>query len=99
VGVTGVSDTRRMEQVISSTDFSLCGGDCVANPISCFCKPVFVRRRIDVTLVLKYSRLSGQPHKLDSRNGIIQDDAGTLHSTAAIHGLTLDHDSLGIDGK
>ena len=54
-------------------------------------------RSIDVPLVLKDSGLSGQPHKLDCRYGVVQDDAGALHPTAAIHRLTPDHCSLGFD--
>ena len=67
------------------------------DPISCFCKPISMRRSIDVPLVLKDSGQSGQPHKLDRRDGVVQDDAGALHTVAAIHRLAPDHHFLSFD--
>ena len=67
------------------------------DPISCFCKPISMRRSINVPLVLKDSGLSGQPHKLDCHDGVVQDDAGALHTVAAIHRLAPDHHSLSFD--
>jgi len=69
----------------------------VFDPVPCFPQPVFVCRSIDVALVLKDPGVFGQPHKLDCRDGVVQDDAGALHATAAIHRLALDHYLLGLD--
>jgi hypothetical protein len=68
----------------------------VHDPVPRFVQPLFVFRSIDIALVLKDSGLSGQPHELDSCDGVLQDDAGALHATAVIHRLSLDHHSLGV---
>src|ERR1700722_1195070 len=81
----------------SSTQLLSCGGgDSVHDPVPCFVQPLFVFRSIDIALVLKDSGLSGQPHKLDCRDGVLQNDAGALHATAVIHRLSLDHHYLGV---
>ena len=53
------------------------------DPIFCFSEPVSMLRSGDVPLVLKYPGLSGQPHKLNCRDGVVQDDAGALHTVTA----------------
>jgi len=69
----------------------------VPDPISRSCKPVSMLRSVDVTLKFKDSGLSCQPHKLDCRDGIVQDHAGAFHATAAIHRLAPYHYFLGFD--
>ena len=78
---------------------SLRGSDSIFDPVPCLLQPIFMRRSIDIAFVLKDPGLSGQPHKLDCRDGVFQDDAGAFHATTVIHRLAPDHHFLGLGWK
>ena len=72
------------------------GSNGVLDPIPCFLQPISMRGCIDIALELKDPRVFSKPHKLDLRDGVVQDNAGALHPMASIHRLTQDHYFLGL---
>jgi hypothetical protein len=95
--IQSTADTQarsRRADFLLKTSF-LRGRDSVSDPIPRLLLPIFVHRCVYVTLVPEYPGLFGQPHELNCRDGVFQNDAGALHTRAAIHRLAPNHHFLG----